>query len=395
MDGCQNSDTNTTALGFCLLPSELIQSILFSLALPEIVRMKLVNKFLAYLISDRDFIRQCNLRSRSATWLFVYKKRWRHDAAIHGFSDQSNSWFKVCIDELMKQALFYPGEDVYLLTASGNIFLFASNNQKVVIAVNLVSKTVKKIPPCPLGPRGTSSWRRSGMKLVPEPSGSGHFRFLFVELVETTPVVFEYNSETEKWHCREARESNGNNQRNDCMFLNAHNSPHESLVVAVGSEQTPPFILRPRLGNGQHQPATTSNWANINDRRHVYGDGHMMILKSTGVDGSDRRRAAKALSSIEIWGISLKSGNWEHVSNVPSEIMEQIGTPYGVMIGCLEARNGIIRAVLMSNFEGLWDITWLACEKQSNIWNWMSLPDCKMKGANLAGITFSSGLSLT
>ncbi|KAE8682876.1 DELLA protein SLR1-like [Hibiscus syriacus] len=394
MDGCQNSDTTNT-LGFCLLPSELIQSILFSLALPEIIRMKLVNKFLAYLISDRDFIRQCNLLSRSATWLFVYKKRWRRDATIHGFSDQSNRWFKVCIDDLMKKVLFYPGEDVYLLTASGNIFLFASNNQKVVIAVNLVSKAVKKIPPCPLGPRGTSLWRRSGMKLVPEPSGSGHFRFLFVELVENTPVVFEYSSETEKWHYREARESHENILANDYMFLNAVNSSHESLVVAIGSEHTQPFILRPRFGNGEHQSATAFSWMNINDRRHVYGDGHMMIMKSIGLDGSDHRRAAKALSSIEMWGISLESGNWEYVSSVPSKIMEQIGKPYGVMIGCLEARAGTIRAVMMSNYEGLWDISWLTYEKQSNTWNWMWLPDCKMKGANLAGITFSSGLSLT
>ncbi|TYI21913.1 hypothetical protein ES332_A06G070600v1 [Gossypium tomentosum] len=383
MDEYHSSDTN--ALGFCLLPSELIQSILFSLALPEILRMKLVNKFLSYLISDQDFIRQCNLRSRSATWLFVYKKRWRRDAILHGFSDQSNRWFKICIEDLIKQVVFYPDEDIYLLTASGNIFLFASNSQKAVIAVNLVSKAVKKIPPCPLGPRGTSSWRRSGMKLVPESSDSGHFRFLFVELVGNSPVVFEYNSETEKWQCREAREGKGNFAGNDCMFLNAHNAPQESLVVAVGSEYIPPQILRPRFGNREQQ----ASWVNVNDRRHVYGDGHVMTMRSR-----DQRRA-KVLCSIEVWGISLRSGNWEYVSNVPSEIMEQIGKPYGVMIGCLEARNGRIRVVLMSNYEGSWDIIWLTYHQQSGVWNWVLLPDCKMKGANLAGITFSSGLSLT
>ncbi|XVF34744.1 hypothetical protein REPUB_Repub18cG0085600 [Reevesia pubescens] len=392
MDECQNSDTNS--LGFCLLPSELIQNILFSLALPEIIRMKLVNKFLAYVISDQNFIRECNLRSRSVTWLFVYKKRWRRDATVHGFSDQSNRWFKISIHDLMKQVIFYPSEDIYLLTASGNIFLFASNGQKAVIAVNLVSKAVKKIPPCPLGPRGTSSWRRSGMKLVPESSASGHFRFLFVELVENCPVLFEYNSETDVWQSTEAREIYGNCNfpGNNCMFLNALNGPYESLVVAVGSEYNSPMILRPRLGGQQSSRAFS--WVNINDdRRDVYGDGHMMIMRSRGVDNMDRR--VKTLSGIEIRGISLNSGNWEYVSDVPSDIMKQIGKPYGVMIGCLEARDGIIRAVLMSNFEGLWDIIWLTYDKVRNLWTWMALPDCKMKGSNLAGITFSSGLSLT
>ncbi|EOY30935.1 GRAS family transcription factor family protein, putative [Theobroma cacao] len=392
MDECQNSDTNS--LGFCHLPSELIQNILFSLALPEIIRMKLVNKFLAYVISDQNFIRECNLRSRSATWLFVYKKRWRRDATIHGFSDQSNRWFKISIDDLMKQVIFYPGEDIYLLTASGNIFLFASNTQKAVIAVNLVSKAVKKIPPCPLGPRGTSSWRRSGMKLVPEPSGSGHFRFVFVELLENRPVLFEYNSETDEWQSTEAREIYGNFLGIDCMFLNALNGPYESLVVAVGSEYyNSPMILRPRLRNAGQQPSTVFSWVNISDRKHVYGDGHMMIMRSRGIDNNTDRRV-KMLSSMEMWGISLNSGNWEYTSNVPSDIMKQLGKPYGVMIGCLEARGGIIRVVLMSNFEGLWDIVWLTYEKERGVWTLVPLPDCKMKGSNLAGITFSSGLSL-
>ncbi|XVE70386.1 hypothetical protein DITRI_Ditri10aG0068400 [Diplodiscus trichospermus] len=393
MDECQISDTNS--IGFCLLPSELIKNILFSLALPEIIHMKLVNKFLAYVISDKNFIRECNLRSRLATWLFVYKKRWRHDTTIHGFSDQSNRWFKISIDDLMRKVMFYPGEDIYLLSASGNIFLFASNTQKAVFAVNLVSKAVKKIPPCPLGPRGTSSWRRSGMKLVSGSSGSGLFRFLFVELVESRPFLFEYNSETDKWESREAAEIYGNyiTAGKDCMFLNAVNGPYENLVVAVETEYKSPVILRPRLGSNGGQQSSCRSWVNINDRRQVYGDGHMMMMRWQGAEKMDRR--VKILSSIEIWGISLKSGNWEYVTNVPSEIMKQIGKPYGVMIGCLEARDGIIRAVLMSNFEGLWEIIWLTYDKVRSVWGWVALPDCKMKGSNLAGITFSSGLSLT
>ncbi|XVF49259.1 hypothetical protein PTKIN_Ptkin03bG0254200 [Pterospermum kingtungense] len=391
MEDCQNSDTNS--LGFCLLPSELVQNILFSLALPEIIRMKLVNKFLSYVISDQNFIRESNLRSRSAAWLFVYKKRRRRDATIHGFSDQSNRWFNInSIDDLMKPVMFYPGDDIYLLTASGNIFLFASNTQKAVIVVNLVSKAVKKIPPCPLGPRGTSSWRRSGMKLVTQSSGSGHFRFLFVELVGNCPVLFEYNSETDKWQSTEARENHGNFPGNDCMFLNALNGSYESLIVAVGSEYKSPIILRPTLVNGAHQSSTTTfSWVNISDRKHVYGDGHMMIMRSS-MDGR-----VKMLSSIEMWGISVNSGNWEYVSSVPSDMMKQIGKAYGVMIGCLEARDGKIRAVLMSNLEGLWDIIWLTYDKERSVWACMALPDsdCMMKGSNLAGITFSSGLSLT
>ncbi|XWS70642.1 hypothetical protein CRYUN_Cryun03dG0064200 [Craigia yunnanensis] len=219
-----------------------------------------------------------------------------------------------------------------------------------------------------IGSTRTSSWRRSGMKLVPESSGSGHFRFLFVELVENYPVLFEYNSETDRWQSIEAREIYGNFPGSDCMFLNALNGPYERLVVAVGSEYKSPAIQRPSLENGEQQSSSTFSWVNINNRSQVYGDGHMMILRSRGVDNMDRR--VKMLSSIEMWGISLNSGNWEYISNVPSDIMKQIGKPYGVIIGCLEARYGIIRAVLMSNFEGLWDIIWLTYDKERSLWAW-------------------------
>lgn len=73
--------------------------------------------------------------------------------------------------------------------------------------------------------------------------------------------------------------------------------------------------------------------------------------------------------------------------------MEQIKKPHGVMVGCLEKRDGIVRAALMSNFEGLWHIIWLTYDIQTRHWIWVTLPDCKMKGSNMAGFAFSSGIT--
>ncbi|XP_027338403.1 uncharacterized protein LOC113852378 [Abrus precatorius] len=405
MDDHRNS-TPKNAIGLCLLPQELIQNIFLTLVLPEIVRLKLVSKSFSRIISDHAFVRQCNSLSTSTTWLFVYKKRWLRDAVLHAFTDRSSDrWFRIPIAELLKPVHFH-GEDLYFLAASNNVFLFASNTVREVVAVNLVAVTVKKIPPSPLGPRGTSSWRRSGMKLVTDPAGSKHFRFMFAEFVGNRPVLFVYDSETNTWKSTEAEENKATGllpRGGRHVFLNVVHGPRESVLVASTPDCDAPVVLRPRFddarGSGNNDGLLTVgfSWGNVIDRLHVYGDGYMMIVKSegariTGEDGIGRN--LRVLKGVELWGVRLDGRNWEFVSTVPGEVMRVIEKPYAVMMGCLEEKNGIVRAALVSNCEGLWDMTWLSFDTKWNQWTWMPLPDCKMKGWNMAGISFSSGLTL-
>ncbi|KAK7328407.1 hypothetical protein VNO77_22512 [Canavalia gladiata] len=405
MDDHRNS-TPKNAIGLCLLPQELIQNIFLSLVLPEIVRLKLVNKSFSRIISDHSFVRQCNSLSNSTTWLFVYKKRWLRDAVLHAFTDRSSDrWFRIPIAELLKPVHFH-GEDLYFLVASNNVFLFASNTVREVVAVNLVAVTVKKIPPSPLGPRGTSSWRRSGMKLVTDPSGSDHFRFMFAEFVGNRPVLFVYSSETDTWKSTEAEENKASGmlpRGSGHVFLNVVHGPRESVLVASTPECDAPVILRPRFddarGSANNDGGLTVgfSWGNVIDRLYVYGDGYMMIVKSEGtrVTGEDGiRRNLRLLKGVELWGVRLDGRNWEFLSTVPGEVMRVIEKPYAVMMGCLEEKNGIVRTALVSNCEGLWDMIWLSFDTKWNQWTLMPLPDCKMKGWNMAGISFSSGLTL-
>ncbi|KAF5749670.1 hypothetical protein HS088_TW04G01643 [Tripterygium wilfordii] len=371
----------SNSVGFCLLPSELIQNILLHLTFPEIARLKLLNKFIACVISDESFVRECNIRSTSTPWLFLCKKRRRSDACVHGFTDQSDRWFRIPVTDLLKPVMF-TGEDLYLLTACRNVFLFASNTSQEVIAVNLVSKTVMRIPPSPLGPRGTSSWRRSAMKLV---SGPQHFRFLFAELMDNRPVLFEYDSETNTWKSvvAQAQDSEPNLLPQDYVFLNLINRPNHDVVIAVGSRgrgsDPDPVIVRPRYdgeGNVGH------------GLLHVYGDGHMMVIKSNPAG------SVRMLSSIQLWGLSLSGRRWEYISEISGEVMEEMKRPFGVMIGCLEGKDGMVRGALMSNNEGSWGIIWVSYDKRTSKWSWVLLPDCKMKGLNMAGIALSSGVVL-
>ena len=165
-----------------------MQNIFLSLVLPEIIRLKLVSKSFSHIISDHNFLRECNLRSSSTTWLFVYKKRWLRDAVLHSFTDRSDRWFRIPISRLLKPINFH-GEDLYFLMASGNFFMFASNTVREIIAVNLVTMTVKRIPPSPLGPRGTSSWRRSGMKLVTRPFVTHHDKLNMRLFMRIAPIL--------------------------------------------------------------------------------------------------------------------------------------------------------------------------------------------------------------
>lgn len=380
MNNCRVPSTNT--IGFCLLPSELIERILLRLALPEIIRFKLVSKTVSEIVCNRDFVRQCNSQWRPATWLFVYKKRRRCDSVLDGFSDRSDRWFRFSISDLLKPAIF-PGEDLFFLTASGNLFLFASNTLQSVITLDLVTNTVKKIPPSPLGRRGTCSWRRSGMKLVPNKNGSGHFRFVFAELVETRPVVFEYDSETDTWRSTEATDDPTPERESlaftrDHVFLTLINRGRESVVISVNSRDEAPAILRPRF-----------SWGNGIDRLHVYGDGFMMVVRSDGA-GEGKR----IVVGIEMWGLGTRGTRWEFVSELPGDLLGRAKKPYRVMTGCLEGNNGTIKGVLMSNYEGLWDIIWVSFDFETREWKWVPLPECKMKGLNMAGIAFSSALTM-
>lgn len=382
----------SNAIGFFLLPSELIHYIILQLALPDIVRLKSVNKSISSIISDHDFVRDYNFHSASATWLFIYKKRWRRDALLHGYTNyysESDRWFKILIADILKPVV-PPGEDLYLLAASGNFFLFALNNSREVISVNPMNRTVKRIPPSPLGPRGTSSWRRSGMKLLSYPRD--HFRFLFAEMEGNGPVLFEYDSRSEKWQSTEAVENGqtngGETENSTAIFLSAFNDRSGSIVISKDPHcDRPPLILRPIF--------TGDEEGNPIDRLHVYGDGKVMIIKSKGVEEGGERRVRRMLKSVDLWGLSKNGGrNWELMSSVPNSLVEKIKKPYGAMMGCLEEKSGIVKAILMSNLEGSWDIIWLCYHIQTKTWTWLPIPDCKMKGANMAGIAFSSGLSL-
>ncbi|XP_065850907.1 uncharacterized protein [Euphorbia lathyris] len=370
------------SVGFCLLPSELIQYILVNLAFPEIIRLKSLNKSISQLISDQVFIRDYNSRSKSTSWLFVYKKRWHRDAVLHGFSDHSDRWFKLQIANLLKP-IIPPGETIYFLASTANIFLFSCNTLKEVIAVDLGNKTVKKIPESPLGPRGTSSWRRSGMKLV---GGSDSFRFLFAELVNEQPVLYVYSSESGRWQTKVAEAEVSDRierDKGDCIFVNVVNGPHESVIISVGLESyEDPVVIRARLrlnGGGE----------NVIDKLHVYGDGQMLIIKSKA------EREGRMLNEIEVWGLG-REWEWELKTRVPKRIIEEIKKEYRVIMGCLEKREGVIRVALMSNYEGLWDIIWLSYHIEACYWTWIPLPNIttNMKGLNMAGISFSSSLTL-
>ncbi|MCL7028296.1 hypothetical protein MKW94_018583 [Papaver nudicaule] len=392
MESCRNLTTNN-AVGLCLLPSELIQDILFRLALPEIIRMKTVSKTLASVITSTDFRRDYNIQSETDTWVFVYTKRSLRDSILHGFTDRSDSWFKIRVSELLSPVV-PPGEDLSFLTASGDFFLFSSNNCRQLIAVNLKLKTVKKIPPSPLGPRGISSWRRSGLKLIAGPHGTDRFRFLFADLYENRPVLFEYVSESDTWRSIEAVENElnqpGRERDQKKVYLSVIHRRSESVVLAVGQgvNDHPPVILRPRFdGRGVEERLAVGFSTSDTNTLNIFGDDYMAIVRSANVDGQ-----VKVFGCIEVWRLS--GGVWELVSKVPQDLVNKVRKPYSVIMGCLEARDGIVRVILVSNFKGMWDTIWFSFDLVKGEWKWVPIPETRMEGLNIAGITLSTGLKL-
>ncbi|KAI3881010.1 hypothetical protein MKX03_037588 [Papaver bracteatum] len=393
MESCRNLTTNN-AVGLCLLPSELIQDILFRLALPEILRMKTVSKTLTSVISSADFHHDYNTQSDPDTWVFVYTKRSLRDSVLHGFTDRSDSWFKIRVSEFLSPVV-PPGEDLSFLTASGDFFLFSSNHCRQLIAVNLKLKTVKKIPPSPLGPRDISSWRRSGLKLIAGPNGSDRFRFLFAEFYEDRPVLFEYVSESDSWRSIEAVENELNrpDRGRKRVYLSLVHRRSDSVVLAVGQEENdqPPVILRPRFdGRGVEERLAVGFSTADSSTLNVFGDDYMAIVRSANVDDQQVR----GFGCIELWGLGGGGGMWELISKVPQDLVNRVRKPYSVIMGCLEARDEIIRVILMSNFKGLWDIIWFSFDLAKGEWKWIPIPETRMEGLNIAGITLSAGLKL-
>lgn len=247
------------------------------------------------------------------------------------------------------------------------------------------------------------------MKLVADPSGSGNFRFMFAEFVGNRAVLFVYDSVTDTWRSTQPEENRTGSflpRGGDHVFLNVVHGPRESVLVASStstSTSTPervdaPVVLRPRFDGGRGSEnddlglTVGFSWGKVIDRLHVYGDGYMMIVKSEGARGNG---VTRVLKGVELWGLTLDGRKWELVSSVSGEVMRVIEKkPYGVMMGCLEEKNGIVKAALVSNCEGFWDMLWLSFDTMWKRWTWMPLPDCKMKGWNMAGISFSSGLTL-
>ncbi|KAF0920074.1 hypothetical protein E2562_033325 [Oryza meyeriana var. granulata] len=383
----------TTALGpLLLLPSELLHDILIRLALPELLRVRSVARPFSHVISSPDFRRLYHLSSASsgsgpaAAWLLVFKKLRPRDAALRGFHGPSGRWFRIPVSAILAPAV-PPGEDLYFLAASGSSFLFAANGRRELVVVDLSAHAARRLPPSPLGPRGTSSWRRFGLKLVADPPGSSQFRFLFAELVNNMPFLFEYQSETDMWQSSEAVQADGASTAAgpDGTFLCAAHAGPDCVMVYSGQGVERPVFFRPLF---PHNPN-----AGGADRLHVYGDGSAAVVRSTAIDEPSRTRV-KVVAGVDLYGFgSVVGGDWQLVSTVPGELIEGFRKPYAVMTGLLSEREGVVRLVLISNCRGAWDIVWLSYDLSRREWRWVPVPDWGTKGLNMAGIAVSSTFS--
>ncbi|KAJ0971262.1 hypothetical protein J5N97_019221 [Dioscorea zingiberensis] len=386
MDGDRAAPPSSTAVGLCLLPSELIHEILLRLSLPDLVLLRAVSRTLSSFLASSDFRRLYSPAS-SGPCLFVLTKRFPRDAFLRAFHAASSRW--LCLPS----ALLPSAADPYLLAASGDHLLFASNSRRELLALNLSSRSITTLPDPPLGPRRTSSWRRSGLKLI---SDDSHFRFLFAELVGDRPFLFEYSSTTGTWRSSEA--VNSLQPTRGGVWFNLVQFGNESVILRAGpSDEDHPVILRPRLS------AALIPRQGEEALRVYGGDGKMAVVRSTALG-----MGVRVVTGVEVWGVALApagGGEWEMVAAVPEEVLERIRRPFGVMMGCMEEETeneGVImrlRIVLVSNLEGSWDITWLGRDG-SGRWVWVPVPgpDSRSKGFfNMAGIALSScfsGLSL-
>ncbi|RWR73245.1 F-box domain-containing protein [Cinnamomum micranthum f. kanehirae] len=181
-------------------------------------------------------------------------------------------------------------------------------------------------------------------------------------MYENRPVLFAYCSETDTWRSAVAAEDDVGVTRsgeNNIIFLSVIHRRRESVIIsAAGPESERPIVFRPRFDGGVEGLAVGLIAGDAADRLHVYGDGKMAVVRSDGEVGSMRVRAF-VIICIELWGVSLDGNGWDFICRVPKKLIERIKKPYGVMMGCLEERDGVVRVVLLSNYEGLWDLIWL------------------------------------
>ncbi|KAF3339616.1 F-box domain-containing protein [Carex littledalei] len=357
------ASTSTSTLGFLLLPSELLHEILFRLPLPDLHRLRSVSHLLSSLVLSPDFRRLYHLHSSlsSSSWLFLLSRRPPRDYFLLGFHSPSSLWsFRLPLRSLPRF------DDPYFLASSGPFFLFASNLRRDLVSFHLPSSSLLRLPLSPLGPRGTSSWRRSSLKLSADPT-SHRFRFLFAEMYNHLPYLFEYRSDTNTWHASEAVPINSDRLFSPDplnVYLHMAHTGTESLVLCTAPGTNGPLLLRPRFTENPFG----------SDQLHVHGDGNMVLIKSVPIEegsGSRVRVRMRVLIGIELWGISSDGTEWVLTSRVCSEMIEEVKKPFGVMMGCMAEREGVVRVVLMSNSKGAWDLVWLSYNRAKCVWSWV------------------------
>ncbi|KAK1265172.1 hypothetical protein QJS04_geneDACA021364 [Acorus gramineus] len=360
---------DSAAVGLHLLPTELLHDILSRLPPSDLLlllRSVSLSVFSPFAASP-DFLRLHDSLHSSSAWLFLLHKHWPSHFSLRAVSDRSTHWLRLPLPPL---------DDPYLLAASGDDFLFSSNSHRELIAYNSSSRAYRRIPISPLGRRGTDSWRRSGLKLVPGPAGSGGFRFIFAELHQNKPTQFEYCSDTDAWRSLEAEEA-AEARPIDGLLLNIVNFEHESVLMRVSER---PTVLRPRFNNGSVG----------SDGLHVYGDGWVAVVRSAEVAGEGGR----VLKGVDLYGLGSDYREWEMVSSVPKAALLKVGRAFSVMRGCLEEKGGVVRVVLLSDFRGSRDLIWLCYERSRCEWTWIPVPETGQRGSNMAGMSLSSGLGL-
>lgn len=221
-------------------------------------------------------------------------------------------------------------------------------------------------------------------------------RFLFAELVNNTPFLFEYRSESDTWRQSEAvlaeegaepaAAAGPDGDGGGTYLCAAHAGPDCVMVYAGPRADDRPVFFRPRFPNN----------AGPGERLHVYGDGSAAVVRSAAIDeptSLGRTGRVKVVTGVELYGLSA-GGDWELVASAPGELVEGFRKPYAVMTGLLAEREGVVRLVLISNCRGAWDLVWLSYDRARRDWRWVPVPDWGgSKGLNMAGIAVSSTFS--
>ena len=225
-------------------------------------------------------------------------------------------------------------------------------------------------------------------------------RFLFAELVNNTPFLFEYRSETDTWQQSEAVLAEGEGAEpaaraaapdgdgGGTYLCAAHAGPDCVMVYAGPRADDRPVFFRPRFPNAAA--------GHGGERQHVYGDGSAAVVRSAAIDDPTSRTRVKVVTGVDLYGFGAGAvgGDWELVASVPGDLVEGFRKPYAAMTGLLAEREGVVRLVLISNCRGAWDLVWLSYDRARREWRWVPVPDWgSSKGLNMAGIAVSSTFS--